>query len=219
MGYVLVETKDIRGLSIIRESVDGKKRYGFEGIYLEADVKNVNGRIYQLEEVMIPAVEKYVREKVSTKRALGELGHTSTPQINLERVSHLVDSLVMDGPNGVGKSYLLDTPMGKIGMALLDGGAVIGVSTRAVGSADPNGVVAPGLDICAVDIVHDPSAPKAFVTAIVEGKEWICDGAGEWVEKAISNTKASVDKKFNNLTAYKAMNQFLADIRKGVLNG
>jgi hypothetical protein len=154
---------------------NGTKDVFIEGIFMMADAKNRNGRIYE-SNVLHPAVEKYIEEQVKTGRAVGELNHPDGPTINLDKVSHLITSLRIEGSNVIGKAKILDTPMGKIVKGLLEGGVKLGVSSRGMGSLETrNGVnyVKNDFHLATVDIVQDPSAPAAFVNGIMEGVEWI----------------------------------------------
>ena len=162
-------------LNYITEEKDGKRKYVIEGIFMQADSKNRNGRIYP-KAVMESAVNKYVTEQVSKGRAVGELNHPDGPTINLDKVSHKITDLKWDGNNVVGKAQILNTPMGKIVEGLMDGGVLLGVSSRGMGSlVQKNGVNMVGNDfiLSTVDIVQDPSAPEAFVNGIMEGVEWV----------------------------------------------
>lgn len=154
---------------------NGTKDVFIEGIFMMADSKNRNGRIYE-SRVLQPAVEKYIEEQVKTGRAVGELNHPDGPTINLDKVSHLITSLRIEGSNVIGKAKILDTPMGQIVKGLLEGGVKLGVSSRGMGSLETrNGVnyVKNDFHLATVDIVQDPSAPAAFVNGIMEGVEWI----------------------------------------------
>lgn len=164
------------GLEVITEAKsDGTKSYMIEGIFAQAEQKNRNGRVYP-RTIMERAVEKYVTDQVAKKRSVGELNHPEGPTINLDKVSHLITGLQWEGNDVVGKAQILDTPMGKIVKGLLDGGVQLGVSTRGMGSLENrNGVmyVKDDFMLNTVDIVQDPSAPKAFVNGIMEGVEWV----------------------------------------------
>ena len=154
---------------------DGSKNYFIEGIFAQSEQKNRNGRIYP-RNVMEQAVDKYVEEQVKTKRAVGELNHPEGPTVNLDKVSHLIESLDWNGDDVIGKARILDTPNGQIVKGLLDGGVQLGVSTRGMGSLEQkNGVmyVKDDFMLNTVDIVQDPSAPTAFVNGIMEGVEWV----------------------------------------------
>src|SRR6056300_1446519 len=162
-------------LEFVTEAKDGKKSYAIEGVFASAEQKNRNGRIYP-RGVMESAVGKYVNEQVSKGRAVGELNHPEGPTVNLDKVSHKIESLDWKGNDVVGKATILNTPMGKIVEGLLDGGVRVGVSTRGMGSLQRgSGAMMVGNDFMlnAVDIVQDPSAPNAFVNGVMEGVEWI----------------------------------------------
>jgi hypothetical protein len=162
---------------IITESKDGKsKDYFIEGVFMQADIKNRNGRIYPME-VMQKEVDRYTKEFVEKDRAFGELGHPEGPTINLDKVSHLIQSLTLEGKNFVGKAKILSTPNGEIVKALINDGAKLGVSSRGLGSLEQKGgaqMVKGDFQLAtAGDIVADPSAPEAFVEGIMEGVEWV----------------------------------------------
>ena len=162
-------------LECIVEAKDGKKTYAIEGIFASAEQKNRNGRIYK-KDVMENAVTKYIDEQVSKGRAVGELNHPEGPTINLDKVSHKIESLDWKGNDVVGKATILATPMGKIVEGLLDGGVRVGVSTRGMGSLQRGAdamIVGKDFMLNAVDIVQDPSAPNAFVNGVMEGVEWV----------------------------------------------
>ena len=164
-------------LNYITEEKNGKKNVIIEGIFMQADSKNRNGRVYP-RDVMESAVNKYVTEQVSKGRAVGELNHPDGPTINLDKVSHRITELNWDGNNVMGKALVLDTPMGQIVKGLVEGGVQLGVSSRGMGTlVNKNGVNVVGKDfiLATVDIVQDPSAPEAFVNGIMEGVEWVWD--------------------------------------------
>ena len=164
-------------LSYITEEKNGKKNTVIEGIFMQAESKNRNGRVYP-RDVMESAVNKYVTEQVSKGRAVGELNHPEGPTINLDKVSHRITELNWDGNNVMGKALVLDTPMGQIVKGLVEGGVQLGVSSRGMGTlVNKNGVNVVGKDfiLATVDIVQDPSAPEAFVNGIMEGVEWVWD--------------------------------------------
>jgi len=164
---------DVEIITEAKES--GGKDYFIEGVFMQAEKKNRNGRVYP-KPIMEKAVDKYVTEQVSTKRAVGELNHPDGPTINLDKVSHLIEALDWKNNDVVGKARILDTPNGQIVKGLLDGGVKLGVSTRGMGSLEQrNGamVVKDDFILNTVDIVQDPSAPTAFVNGIMEGVEWI----------------------------------------------
>jgi hypothetical protein len=160
---------------IIEAKEDGTKSHMIEGVFAQAESKNRNGRIYP-KAVMESAVSKYVTEQVKTKRAVGELNHPDGPTVNLDKVSHLIESLDWKGNDVVGKARILNTPNGQIVKGLLDGGVRLGVSTRGMGSLEQrNGAmyVKDDFILNTVDIVQDPSAPNAFVNGIMEGVDWV----------------------------------------------
>jgi hypothetical protein len=178
---------------------DGKKKHYIHGIFIQADKKNRNGRLYPLPIVQ-KEVKRYLAEVVANKRAYGELGHPAGPQINLDRVSHIITELKQDGPNFIGKALITETPMGNIVRGLLESGANLGASTRGLGSLKPNkeGIMEVQEDFhlaTAADIVADPSAPDAFVKGIMENVEWVYDSVRDtWLEEKLGNIKASVHK-------------------------
>jgi hypothetical protein len=204
---------------IVEEKVGGKKNYFIEGIFLQSELVNRNGRMYR-EGTMDKEVGRYLKEYVEKNRAYGELGHPDTPSINLDRVSHLIVDLRKEGKNYVGKAKILETPMGMIARGLLDGGANLGVSSRAMGSLKTNneGVQIVQDDFMlstAADIVADPSAPDAFVRGIMEGKEWVFVD-GKFVEQNIEGVRSFIKKTSSrNLEEAKvlAFQNFLSKIR------
>lgn len=177
---------------IVEEKLGKGKQYFIEGVFLQSELKNRNGRMYP-ESTMDKEVSRYMKEYVEKNRAYGELGHPDTPSINLDRVSHLIVGLRKEGTNYIGKAKILDTPMGKIAKGLLDGGANLGVSSRAMGSLKQNneGIQVVQDDFMlstAADIVADPSAPDAYVRGIMENKEWMLVD-GRFVEKDLSEAQ------------------------------
>ena len=163
---------------ITEQNEDGKKNYKIKGIFMQADIKNKNGRVYPME-ILQKEVNRYNKEFIDKKRAFGELGHPDGPTVNLERVSHMITSLKPEGKNFIGEAKIMDTPYGKIVKGLIDEGAQLGVSSRGMGSlVTKNGANYVGKDFylaTAADIVADPSAPDAFVEGIMENKEWVWD--------------------------------------------
>lgn len=161
---------------IVEENEKGQKEYFIEGIFMQSEIKNRNGRIYP-KEVMEKEVKRYVKEFVEKDRAFGELGHPDGPTINLDKVSHLITKLEEDGNNYVGRAKILSTPNGQIVRNLIDDGAKLGVSSRGLGSLEQKGgsqYVKDDFQLAtAGDIVADPSAPEAFVNGIMEGTEWV----------------------------------------------
>lgn len=181
---------------IVEENEKGEKDYFIEGVFMQADIKNRNGRVYP-KEVMKKEVDRYCKEFVEKGRAFGELGHPDGPTVNLERVSHMITSLKSEGKNFIGEAKIMDTPYGKIVKGLIDEGAQLGVSSRGMGSlVQKNGGNYVGKDFylaTAADIVADPSAPDAFVEGIMENKEWIWDN-GEIKAKDIEEYKRYIEK-------------------------
>lgn len=204
---------------IVEEKLGKGKQYFIEGIFLQSALKNRNGRMYP-ESVMDTEVARYMQECVSQNRAYGELGHPDTPSINLDRVSHLIVDLRKEGTNYIGKAKILETPMGNIARGLLDGGANLGVSSRALGSLKMNedGVQVVQDDFMlstAADIVADPSAPDAFVRGIMESKEWVFVD-GKFVEKHIDEVKTTIKKASSRQlqeAKLRAFQNFLSKIR------
>ena len=171
-------TETIENVKILTEERDGKKLLYIEGVFLQSELKNRNGRMYPFD-VLNNEVERYNEEYVKSKRALGELVHPDGPTINLDRVSHRITSLRAEGNNFIGKAQILDTPMGQIAKSLLGEGVQLGVSSRGMGSIEKREDTSVVRDdfmlTTAADIVADPSAPDAFVNGIMEGKEWVWD--------------------------------------------
>ena len=173
--------EEIESVNIITESKGGKKSLFIEGIFLQGNIKNRNGRMYPMETLR-KEVERYNESNIVSGRALGELGHPDGPTVNLDRVSHKIVSLKESGSNFIGKAKILNTPMGKIASNLIEEGVKLGVSSRGIGSLKPTkeGFNVVGEDFMlatAADIVADPSAPDAFVEGIMEGKEWVWEGS------------------------------------------
>jgi len=204
-------------IQYVTEAVEegGKKNYFIEGIFMQGDIKNRNGRMYP-SGVIAKEAARYTKEFVNKKRAFGELGHPDGPTINLDRVSHMITSLKQEGSNFVGKAKVMDTPMGKVVKSLMDEGATLGVSSRGMGSLKQNkmGIMEVQNDFMlatAGDIVADPSAPNAFVKGVMEGMEWIYDVAsGSWraqeqIEEMAKEMKTLSPKQLeeNKLTLFK----------------
>ena len=206
-------TEEAADSKFIVEEVGGKKQFKIKGIFLQADIKNRNGRVYP-KEILQKEVSRYNREFINKRRAFGELGHPDGPVVNLERVSHMITDLHPDGNNFIGEAKIMDTPYGKIVKNLINEGAQLGVSSRGMGSlVRRSGVNEVGRDFylaTAADIVADPSAPDAFVEGIMESKEWVWDNGvikerdiEEWkqyINEAkrlrLAEAKAEVFKKF-----------------------
>ena len=171
-------SEEISQAEYLVEETNGKKNYKIKGIFLQSDIKNRNGRIYE-NDILQKEVKRYNQEFINKKRAFGELGHPDGPTVNLERVSHMITKLEPEGKNFIGEAKIMDTPYGKIVKGLIDEGAQLGVSSRGMGSlVQKNGANYVGKDFylaTAADIVADPSAPDAFVEGIMENKEWVWD--------------------------------------------
>jgi hypothetical protein len=210
-------TESIEDIRILTEEKDGEKHLYIEGVFLQSEIKNRNGRIYPFD-VLNKEVERYSEEYVKAGRALGELGHPDGPTVNLDRVSHKITSLKAEGNNFMGKARILDTPMGKIAKSLLGEGVKLGVSSRGMGSLkEENGVKYVSDDFMlatAADIVADPSAPDAFVNGIMEGKEWVWEG-GLLRERQIQEMKKEIDNSSKvelEEKMLKAFDQFLSNL-------
>ena len=171
-------SEEISQAEYLVEETNGKKNYKIKGVFLQSDIKNRNGRIYE-NDILQKEVKRYNQEFINKKRAFGELGHPDGPTVNLERVSHMITKLEPEGKNFIGEAKIMDTPYGKIVKGLIDEGAQLGVSSRGMGSlVQKNGANYVGKDFylaTAADIVADPSAPDAFVEGIMENKEWVWD--------------------------------------------
>ena len=171
-------SEEISNAEMLVEETNGKKNYKIKGVFLQSDIKNRNGRIYE-NDILSKEVKRYNQEFINKKRAFGELGHPDGPTVNLERVSHMITKLSPEGKNFIGEAKIMDTPYGKIVKGLIDEGAQLGVSSRGMGSlVQKNGANYVGKDFylaTAADIVADPSAPDAFVEGIMENKEWVWD--------------------------------------------
>ena len=189
-------TEEISNVKIITEGKGSNKKLYIEGVFLQGNIKNRNGRMYPMN-TLEKEVNRYNETFVQKGRALGELGHPDGPTVNLDRVSHKITSLVKEGSNFKGKAQILNTPMGKIASSLLDEGVMLGVSSRGVGSLQTTseGCKIVGEDFqlaTAADIVADPSAPDAFVNGIMEGREWIWEG-GILREQLAEQTKKRIN--------------------------
>ena len=201
---------------IAEQKKNGEKNYFIEGVFMQSNKKNRNGRVYE-KATLENAVEKYVTEQVKTGRAVGELNHPEGPTVNLDKVSHKINSLHFQGNDVVGKASILKTPMGKIVEALLDGGVKLGVSSRGMGSlVSKRGAQYVGDDfmLSTIDIVQDPSAPSAFVNGVMEGVEWVWDSGVlkpqdiELIETEIKSTKS----KYLPEVEIRAFKNFLSKI-------
>jgi hypothetical protein len=210
-------TEQIEDVKVLTEEKNGKKLLYIEGIFLQSELKNRNGRMYPFD-VLNREVERYNEEYVKSKRALGELGHPDGPTINLDRVSHRIVELRAEGHNFYGKAQILDTPMGQIAKSLLGEGVQLGVSSRGMGSIDKREDISIVRDdfflTTAADIVADPSAPDAFVNGIMEGKEWIWDN-GILKEAKVDKYRKYIDEATRqNLEArtLKVFEHFLSNL-------
>ena len=198
MNTVRLFSEAIEEVQYITEAKEGGgKNYKIKGIFLQADIKNRNGRIYPME-ILEKEVTRYNKKFINENRAYGELGHPEGPTVNLERVSHMVTELYPDGKNFIGEAKIMETPMGKIVKNIMDEGGKLGVSSRGMGSLDQkNGANYVRDDFylaTAADIVADPSAPNAFVEGIMEGKEWVWNN-GALVEAELVELRRKFDVK------------------------
>ena len=212
-------TEEIESVEFLVESRGGKKQLYIEGVFLQGNIKNRNGRMYPMETLR-REVGRYNENHVAKGRALGELGHPEGPTVNLDRVSHKIVSLKESGSNFVGKAKILNTPMGKIASSLVEEGVKLGVSSRGIGSLKmtKEGINVVGDDFMlatAADIVADPSAPDAFVEGIMEGKDWVWDGGvlrEKYAEKTYATINTLVDQKKLDEQKLDLFNQFLQNI-------
>jgi hypothetical protein len=202
-------------IEVLTEDKNGQKSYFIEGTFLQGDIKNRNGRVYEFK-MLKDKVEQYRKEFVEQKRAFGELGHPEGPTINLERVSHMITDLKPDGKNFYGKAKVMDTPYGKIVKNLMDEGAKLGVSSRGVGSIEEkNGANYVKDDFrlsTAADIVADPSAPEAFVRGVMEGREWVYEN-GVLKAREIEEIKESIRRASSRNLEEQKMKAFARFIR------
>ena len=210
-------TEEVARVKFIVEGKGAQKKMFIEGVFLQGEIKNRNGRMYPIN-TLAKEVNRYNESFVKKGRALGELGHPEGPTVNLDRVSHKITSLVREGNNFRGKAQLLSTPMGKIASSLIDEGVKLGVSSRGVGSLreSSNGCKMVGEDFqlaTAADIVADPSAPDAFVNGIMEGKEWVWEG-GSLREQLAERT----EKRINTLVTQKRLEEKKLSLFQDFLN-
>jgi len=210
-------TETIENVEVITEGKGADKKLYIEGVFLQSEIKNRNGRMYPFS-VLEKEVNRYNEEYVKTSRALGELGHPDGPTVNLDRVSHRITSLAAEGTNFIGRAQIMNTPMGNIARSLLEDGVKLGVSSRGMGSIDKRedcGVVMDDFMLAtAADIVADPSAPDAFVNGIMEGKEWAWDN-GILKETKVAKYQSYIDKSTRqNLEerTLKVFNDFLTGL-------
>ena len=195
MKLISEALEDVKFLA--EEDDNGKKNYKIKGIFMQGNIKNRNGRVYPTE-VLEKEIKRYDEKFIKNNRAYGELGHPEGPTVNLDRVSHMVTSLERDGDNFIGEAKIMSTPMGKIVKNIMDEGGTLGVSSRGMGSLEQkngaNYVKNDFMLAAAADIVADPSAPKAFVNGIMEGKEWVWDN-GSLIEAHVAKLKEKFDVK------------------------
>ena len=211
--------EEIESVEFLVEQRNGKKSMYIEGIFLQGNIKNRNGRMYP-SEVLRKEVSRYNENHIQPGRALGELGHPDGPTVNLDRVSHKIISLKENGSNFIGKAKILGTPMGKIASSLVEEGVKLGVSSRGIGSLKPTkeGFNVVGDDFMlatAADIVADPSAPDAFVEGIMEGKDWVWDGGilrEKFATKTYKTINTLVDQKKLDEQKLSLFNDFLSNI-------
>ena len=190
-------SEEISNAEMLVEEANGKKNYKIKGVFLQSDIKNRNGRIYE-SDILTKEVDRYSKEFIDKKRAFGELGHPDGPTVNLERVSHMITSLTPDGKNFIGEAKIMDTPMGKIVKNIMDEDGTLGISSRGMGSIkqNKNGIMEVQKDFMlatAGDIVADPSAPDAFVKGVMEGVDWIYDVASSSWE--VANTFDEIEEE------------------------
>ena len=212
-------TEEVTNVKIITEGKGANKKLYIEGVFLQGEIKNRNGRMYPIS-TLAREVGRYNENYVAKGRALGELGHPDGPTVNLDRVSHKITSLVQEGNNFKGKAQILNTPMGKIASSLLDEGVMLGVSSRGVGSlqttSEGHKVVGEDFMLAtAADIVADPSAPDAFVSGIMEGKEWIWEGGilrEQLAEKTYKKINTLVDQRRLDEHKLNLFNEFLSNL-------
>lgn len=212
MKLITETTEEVR--LVTEKTEDGKKNYFIEGVFMQAEQRNRNGRVYPMG-ILEKEVKRYCLELVDKKRALGELNHPQGPTVNLDKVSHLITELHFKGNDCYGKAKILETPMGKIVKSLIDEGAQLGVSSRGMGSLkDIGGIneVQQDFMLSAVDIVADPSAPSAFVNGIMEGAEWVWDN-GILREKHIAEMKQEIEQSTRQEREQKAIHIFEKFIR------
>ena len=212
-------TEEVSQVKFITEGKGSNKKMFIEGIFLQGDICNRNGRMYPME-TLSREVKRYTEAFVNKGRALGELGHPDGPTVNLDRVSHKIVSLTAEGTNFKGKAQLLETPMGKIAKSLIGEGVCLGVSSRGVGSLkmtnEGHKIVGEDFMLAtAADIVADPSAPDAFVQGIMEGKEWVWDGGilrEKFVEQTQKRINTLVDQKILEEHKLNLFNEFLSNL-------
>lgn len=204
-------------VELVTEENNGKKDFFIEGVFLQGDIQNKNKRVYPAG-ILENEVNRYTQDKIANNRAYGELGHPDGPNINLDRVSHMIKSLHREGNNFIGKAKILETPMGNIVRNLLNEGAGIGVSSRGMGTLRPNrnNIMEVQNDFrlaTAADIVADPSAPNAYVRGIMENVEWVLDSvSGSWKAQEIVHETRKAGKRLNEENAIKVFNKILSNL-------
>ena len=211
--------EEIESVEFLVEQKNGKKSMYIEGVFLQGNIKNRNGRMYPMATLQ-REVARYNENHVQSGSALGELGHPEGPTVNLDRVSHKIVSLRESGSNFIGKAKILSTPMGKIASSLIDEGVKLGVSSRGIGSLKPTreGINVVGDDFMlatAADIVADPSAPDAFVEGIMEGKDWVWDGGilrEKYAQKTYKTINTLTDQKKLDEQKLNLFNNFLSNL-------
>ena len=216
MKLITEITEDLQYITEVADEETGQKNYYIEGVFMQSEVKNRNGRIYP-KSILEKEVGRYNKEYVKQSRAMGELNHPQGPTVNLDRVSHIIKDLQVEGSDVVGRAKIMDTPMGKIAKNLIDEGAKLGVSSRGMGSLKTNkeGVneVQKDFMLSAVDIVADPSAPNAFVNGIMEGAEWIWNN-GMWSQKDLEQSVQIIEEVSRDDREETTLNLFENLIRK-----
>jgi hypothetical protein len=208
-------TETIEEVAYLTENSNGEKQHFIEGVFMQAETKNKNGRVYP-KPILVKEAQRYVTEYVNKNRALGELNHPSGPSVNLDRVSHKVTWLYENNNDFYGKAKILDTPCGQIVKNLMNEGVKLGVSTRGMGSLEKRGginVVKEDFMLAAIDIVADPSAPNAFVNGIMEGREWIWDN-GILREQQIAEYRDTLKKTPSRKLQTESIKLFADFLRK-----
>lgn len=212
MAKLLIETRD--DFNVVKTPTKDGKDYFIEGVMMQANVVNRNGRLYP-KPIMESAVELYNDQKVKHKRAFGTLGHEDTPKISEDRVSHIITELYWDGNDVIGKAKILNTHHGKEIKAWIDGGASFGVSSRAVGSLrEVNGVneVQDDFQLSCIDVVLDPSAPSAYVESVMEGEEWVQDIDGKWKRQFVNAVKKATKAQLQE-TYFKLFQEYVTSFK------
>jgi hypothetical protein len=215
---LITELVNMEGINFLVEDVETdkgkKKNYYLQGIMAESEVKNRNGRIYP-KNILEKAVGTYNKDFIQKKRALGTLEHDVGPSLCMDRVCHVLESLEMKDNVAYGRAKLLEElPLGKIAISLVKEGILLGMSSRCLGSVTDKGVVGDDLVMLSIDLVHAPSAPSAFVEAVLENRDYIIDN-GKIVEVAVSNLQNKVDRKYNSTVVLQYMTEFMNDLKLG----